>query len=156
MLMCQHRKQIGTLRNTGYSQQECIARKRGPCFGLYLTLRQENRYASDSIIPQRNREACVDKFEAMQMFVRGVEKKSFSAVAKERGIGQPAVSKQISALEDELGTELIQRTSRSLALTEPGRDFWALHTPLDKLIMEVPKNRVDFTSSVEFTTGWSS
>src|SRR3984957_11472367 len=66
----------------------------------------------------------MDKFDAMQMFVRVVEKKSFSAVAKERGIGQPAVSKQISALEDELGTELIQRTSRSLALTEPGRDFY--------------------------------
>src|ERR1700689_3510127 len=66
----------------------------------------------------------MDKFDAMQMFVRVVEKKSFSAVAKERGIGQPAVSKQISALEDELGTELIQRPSRSLALTEPGRDFY--------------------------------
>jgi LysR family transcriptional regulator for bpeEF and oprC len=50
-------------------------------------------------------------------------------VAKERGIGQPAVSKQISALEDELGTELIHRTSRSIALTEAGRDFYdsALH-----------------------------
>jgi hypothetical protein len=71
----------------------------------------------------------VDKFDAMQMFVRLVEKGSFSAVAKERGIGQPAVSKQISALEDELGTELIHRTSRSIALTEPGRDFYesALH-----------------------------
>src|SRR5580692_11030854 len=65
----------------------------------------------------------------MQTFVRLVEKGSFSAVAKERGIGQPAVSKQISALEDELGTELIHRTSRSIALTEPGRDFYesALH-----------------------------
>src|SRR5260370_2742423 len=60
----------------------------------------------------------------MQMFVRVIEKGSFSAVAKERGIGQPAVSKQISALEDELGTELIHRTSRSIALTEPGRDFY--------------------------------
>ena len=66
----------------------------------------------------------MDKFDAMQMFVRVVETKSFSAVAKERGIGQPAVSKQISALEDELGTELILRTSRSLSLTEPGRDFY--------------------------------
>jgi DNA-binding transcriptional LysR family regulator len=66
----------------------------------------------------------VDKFDAMQMFVRVIEKGSFSAVAKERGIGQPAVSKQISALEDELGTELIHRTSRSVALTEPGRDFY--------------------------------
>src|ERR1700716_4294853 len=66
----------------------------------------------------------VDKFDAMQIFVRVVEKGSFSAVAKERGIGQPAVSKQISALEDELGTELIRRTSRSIALTDPGRDFY--------------------------------
>src|SRR5260221_7999790 len=65
----------------------------------------------------------------MQMFVRVIEKGSFSAVAKERGIGQPAVSKQVSALEDELGTELIHRTSRSIALTEAGRDFYesALH-----------------------------
>jgi len=71
----------------------------------------------------------LDKFEAMQMFVRLVGKGSFSAVAKERGIGQPAVSKQISALENELGTELIHRTSRSIVLTEPGRDFYesALH-----------------------------
>lgn len=66
----------------------------------------------------------MDKFDAMQMFVRVIEKGSFSAVAKERGIGQPAVSKQISALEDELGTELIHRTSRSVAVTEAGRDFY--------------------------------
>ena len=71
----------------------------------------------------------MDRLDAMQMFVRLVEKGSFSAVAKERGVGQPAVSKQISALENELGTELIRRTSRSFALTEPGRDFYesALH-----------------------------
>ena len=66
----------------------------------------------------------MDKFNAMQMFVRVMEKGSFSAVAKERGIGQPAVSKQISALEDELGTELIHRTSRSIVLTDAGRDFY--------------------------------
>jgi DNA-binding transcriptional LysR family regulator len=66
----------------------------------------------------------VDKFDAMQMFVRVIEKGSFSAVAKERGMGQPAISKQMSALEDELGTELLHRTSRSLSLTEAGRDFY--------------------------------
>ena len=66
----------------------------------------------------------MDRLDAMQAFVRVIEKGSFSAVAKERGIGQPAVSKQISALEDELGTELIHRTSRSIALTEAGRDFY--------------------------------
>ena len=66
----------------------------------------------------------MDRFDAMQVFVRVVEKGSFSAVAKERGIGQPAISKQLSALENELGAELIHRTSRSIALTEAGRDFY--------------------------------
>lgn len=66
----------------------------------------------------------MNKFDAMQMFVRVVERKSFSAVAKERGIGQPAVSKQISALEHELGTELIHRNSRSIVITEAGQEFF--------------------------------
>src|ERR1700723_494188 len=66
----------------------------------------------------------VDKLDAMHMFVRVIEKGSFSSVAKERGIGQPAVSKQISSLEAELGTELIHRTSRSITMTEAGRNFY--------------------------------
>jgi DNA-binding transcriptional LysR family regulator len=66
----------------------------------------------------------LDKFDAMRVFVRVVERRSFSAVSRELGIGQPAVSKQISALENEVGTELIHRTSRSIALTEAGRDFY--------------------------------
>ena len=66
----------------------------------------------------------MDKFDALRVFVRVVERGSFSAVSRELGIGQPAVSKQISALEEELGAELIHRTSRSIALTEQGRDFY--------------------------------
>jgi DNA-binding transcriptional LysR family regulator len=66
----------------------------------------------------------VDRFSAMELFVRVVETKSFSAVAKERRIGQPAVSKQISALEGELGTELLHRNTRSIGLTDAGREFY--------------------------------
>ena len=66
----------------------------------------------------------MDRLDAMKVFVRVVEKGSFSAVAKERGIGQPAVSKQIAALEDELGTELIHRNSRSIVTTNAGREFY--------------------------------
>jgi DNA-binding transcriptional LysR family regulator len=66
----------------------------------------------------------LDKLDAMQIFVRVAEKGSFSAIAKERGIGQPAVSKQIAYLEAELGTELLHRTSRSIKMTEAGRDFY--------------------------------
>jgi len=60
----------------------------------------------------------------MELFVRVAETGSFSAVAKERRIGQPAVSKQISAMEAELGTELLHRTTRSIALTEAGHEFY--------------------------------
>ncbi len=66
----------------------------------------------------------MDRLGAMELFARVVETGSFSAAAKERGIGQPAVSKQISALEVELGTELLHRNTRSLLLTESGREFY--------------------------------
>jgi DNA-binding transcriptional LysR family regulator len=66
----------------------------------------------------------MDRLDAIQMFVRAAESGSFSAVARERGVGQPAVSKQIAALEAHLGAQLMQRTSRTLTLTEAGQDFY--------------------------------
>lgn len=66
----------------------------------------------------------MDKFGAMEVFVRVVETGSFSAVARERGIGQPAVSKLVSALEMELGSELLHRNSRSVSPTEAGSEFY--------------------------------
>lgn len=66
----------------------------------------------------------MDRMGAISLFVRVVDGGSFSAVARTLGVGQPAVSKQIAALEAHLGAQLLQRTSRSLALTEAGRDFY--------------------------------
>jgi len=66
----------------------------------------------------------MDRFEALQTFVRVVEGGSFSKVAREVGVGQPAVSKQVAALEQRLGVQLLHRTSRSLSLTPAGRDFY--------------------------------
>ncbi len=54
----------------------------------------------------------------------GGGKRRFSAVARTTGVGQPAVSKQISALESHLGAHLLRRTSRSLSLTAAGQDFY--------------------------------
>src|ERR1700739_1826580 len=66
----------------------------------------------------------MDRLEGIKIFVRGVDSGSFSAVARELGTGQPAISKQIAALEEYLGAQLLMRTSRSLSLTEAGRDFY--------------------------------
>src|SRR5436305_5905637 len=46
---------------------------------------------------------------------------SFSAAAEELGHTQPAVSQQISALEREAGTRLLQRGARGVTLTDAGR-----------------------------------
>ena len=58
------------------------------------------------------------------MFVRVVQSGSFSAVAREAGVGQPSVSKQIAQLEAHLGAQLLRRTSRSMTLTEAGQTFY--------------------------------
>ena len=66
----------------------------------------------------------MDRLDMIALFVRVVDSGSFSAVARTLGVGQPAVSKQFAALEAHLGAQLLQRTSRSLTLTEFGRDFY--------------------------------
>ena len=65
----------------------------------------------------------MDVVAAFRVFVRVAESGSFSSVARELGVTQPAVSRQISALETHLGARLLQRTTRSLALTSDGQDL---------------------------------
>ena len=52
----------------------------------------------------------MDKLTGMHVFVRVVERGSFSAVARELGSTQSAVSKQVAALEAILGVRLLSRT----------------------------------------------
>ena len=65
----------------------------------------------------------MDLIAAFQVFVRVSESGSFSAVAREMGLSQPAISRQIAALEDHFGERLLHRTTRSLTLTDDGRDL---------------------------------
>jgi len=66
----------------------------------------------------------MDQLSAMKLFARVVDSGSFSAVAREMNMGQPAVSKQVSALEQKLGVRLLNRSSRQLALTEAGSNYY--------------------------------
>src|ERR1700760_257778 len=66
----------------------------------------------------------MDQIAAMRVFIRVVESGSFSAVARQTGVGQPDISKQITALDAHLGAQLLRRTSRSLSVTEAGQDFY--------------------------------
>jgi DNA-binding transcriptional LysR family regulator len=66
----------------------------------------------------------MDRLDAIRVFVRVVESGSFSVVARELGVGQPTVSKQIAGLERYLGAQLLMRTSHAVRLTDAGRDFF--------------------------------
>jgi len=66
----------------------------------------------------------MDQLTAMRIFTRVVQTGSFSAVARELGVGQSTVSKRLAALEVKLGTRLLARTSRKLSLTEVGSDYY--------------------------------
>lgn len=66
----------------------------------------------------------MDVLAAMRAFVRTVEAGSLSAAARDLGLGQPAVSKQVAALEAHLGAPLAHRSTRSWRLTDEGRRYY--------------------------------
>ena len=61
--------------------------------------------------------------QTIEAFVRVSETGSFSRAAENLHITQPAVSKRVSALEQELSTKLFDRIGKQVQLTEAGRAF---------------------------------
>lgn len=66
----------------------------------------------------------MDYLTAMSAFVRSVDLGSFSKAAAETGLKVSTVSRYISGLEADLDVALLNRSTRSLHLTEAGRTFY--------------------------------
>lgn len=66
----------------------------------------------------------MDQFSALKAFCRVVEAGSFSAAAAEINVSHTVMSKQVRQLETLLGAQLLNRTTRRLALTEAGQTYY--------------------------------
>ena len=66
----------------------------------------------------------MDRWAAMQSFVRVVESGTFVATADRLALSTSSLSRQIAELEQHLGARLLNRTTRRLSLTESGQAFY--------------------------------
>jgi DNA-binding transcriptional LysR family regulator len=65
----------------------------------------------------------LDRLEAMTIFVAVVDKGGFTAAARALGLPLPTVSRKLAELESHLGTRLLNRSTRRIALTDAGHDY---------------------------------
>ena len=62
----------------------------------------------------------MDRIKALRLFTRVVDLGSFSRAALELGIGQPAATKQVARMEQELGARLLHRSTHGVSPTDVG------------------------------------
>ena len=65
----------------------------------------------------------MDRLQSMRVFQQVVEEGGFAAAARKLGIATAVVSRLVSDLEEHLGVRLLQRTTRSLSLTQAGETY---------------------------------
>jgi len=63
-------------------------------------------------------------FSSIELFVKTIEVGNFSALGRQLKMAPSSISRQINALEEELGVRLLQRTTRSINLTEAGQIYY--------------------------------
>jgi DNA-binding transcriptional LysR family regulator len=79
---------------------------------------------------------------SLSVFLALAEAKSFRAAAERLGVSRPAVSQAIQRLEDRLGVALVQRTTRSVSLTEAGAQLYQRVAPaVDEVALALDATR---------------
>jgi DNA-binding transcriptional LysR family regulator len=91
-----------------------------------------------------------DNLFDMLVFVRVVEAGSLSAAARELNLSLAVISRKLSRLEERLGVRLINRTTRTLALTEEGAAF---HAPCVRILAEIDEAETEVTKGRDAAVG---
>lgn len=104
----------------------------------------------------------MDDLVRMAVFAAVVEAKSFAEAARRLGLSRSQVSKQVASLEQSLSARLLNRTTRSLSLTEAGAAYYGHCARIvdeaqqAKLVVsrlqEEPRGVLKITASVAFGT----
>ena len=66
----------------------------------------------------------MDRLQAIELFVRVVDLGSFSKAAADMGMGQPSATKLVAALEKQLGSRLLHRSTHGVKPTEIGAQYY--------------------------------
>jgi DNA-binding transcriptional LysR family regulator len=103
------------------------------------------------------------RFDTILAFVRVAETGSFSEAARRLGLSKSMISRQVSALEADLGVRLLHRTTRSLSPTEAGRAYLErcqrILSDLDEAnllvshLQAVPRGRLRVSAPLSFGIG---
>ncbi|HWH46647.1 MAG TPA: LysR family transcriptional regulator, partial [Burkholderiales bacterium] len=89
-------------------------------------------------------------WDKLTVFHAAAEAGSFTHAGEQLGLSQSAVSRQVSALEQELGVSLFHRHARGLILTEQGE---LLHHTAHDVFMKLEAARAKLTDSKERPNG---
>src|ERR1700721_3659949 len=92
----------------------------------------------------------MDKFAAIRVFVKIAEAGSLSAAGRQLGLSLTSVSRQLIALEEMLGTTLVERTTRHLSLTESGLLY---HERAKEILEEVAEAERGLTAQAGVASG---
>jgi DNA-binding transcriptional LysR family regulator len=91
-----------------------------------------------------------NRIDAMALFVADIDTGSLSAAARERGLSLSSVSRHLTILEERIGTQLIIRSPRMLALTEAGRGYYG---KAKRVITEIDEMESSLTAASEIPVG---
>ena len=101
----------------------------------------------------------MSQLEQIRIFVELVQAGSATEAARRMSIATSAVSRRLKELEQRLGTELLHRTTRSMALTEDGRAYYSrcvqILEDLREADREVSSRSQELQGTLRIATPWS-
>lgn len=92
----------------------------------------------------------VNRSDEMALFAAAVDQGSLSGAARVTGLSLASVSRHLSALEERLGTRLLVRSTRMLALTDAGRSYYAA---AKRLLAEIDDMEAGLSAEAAEPTG---